>query len=82
MRPTKRTRECRSLRSGTPKSTELFKKKLGTQKHAAEIFGFSNRSVNRIWARYNAGVSRLLPNKKRGVQVGIKSNGRQAAEVR
>ena len=34
---------------------EYLKKELGTQKQAAEIFGLAERSINRIWARYNEG---------------------------
>jgi transposase len=64
------------------KVVNYLKKKMGTQKQAAEIFGLSIRSVNRIWARYKAGGSRLLASKKRGVQGGKKINGKQAAEVR
>ena len=64
------------------KVVNYLKKKMGTQKQASEIFGLSIRSVNRIWARYKEGGSRLLTSKKRGVQGGKKINGKQAAEVR
>lgn len=59
-----------------------LKKKLGTQKQAAEIFGISIRSVNRIWFNYKLKGSRGLQSKKRGVQGGKKINGIQSAEVR
>lgn len=64
------------------KVVAYLKKKLGTQKQAAEIFGLSIRSVNRIWAAYKAGGKRAVENKKRGVRTGKKINGKQAAEVR
>ena len=59
-----------------------LKKKLGTQKQAAEIFLLSIRSVNRIWATYITRGSRGVQSKKRGVQGGKKITGVQAAEVR
>ena len=34
---------------------EYLRKKLGTQKQAAEIFGITERSVNKIWAQYKKG---------------------------
>ena len=61
---------------------EYLKKELGTQKQAAEIFGITERSINRIWARYKESGKRGLTNKKRGVKEGKKINGKQAAEVR
>lgn len=61
---------------------EYLKKKLGTQKQAAEIFSVTERSVNKIWARYKEGGSRSLQSKKRGVKGGKKINGKQSAEVR
>lgn len=64
------------------KVVAYLKKKLGTQKQAAEIFELSIRSVNRIWATYKAGGKRAVENKKRGVRTGKKINGKQAAEVR
>ncbi|WP_369409908.1 helix-turn-helix domain-containing protein, partial [Wocania arenilitoris] len=30
-------------------------KKLGTQKQASEVFGITERSVNKIWAHYKQG---------------------------
>lgn len=61
---------------------EYLKKRKGTQKQAAEIFGITQRSVNRIWAKYRNEGRRALENKKRGVRTGKKINGAQAAEVR
>ncbi len=61
---------------------EYLKKKLGTQKQAAEIFSVTERSVNKIWARYKEGGSRSLQSKKRGVKGGKKINGKQSAQVR
>ncbi len=59
-----------------------LKKNLGTQSQAAEIFGLSIRSANRIWAKYKTKGSRGLQSKKRGVQGGKKITGVQSAEVR
>lgn len=64
------------------KVVAYLKKKLGTQKQAAEIFELTIRSVNRIWATYKAGGKRAVESKKRGVRTGKKINGKQAAEVR
>ena len=64
------------------KVCNYLKKKLGTQKQAAEIFGLSIRSVNRIWATYKIKGSRGVKSKKRGVQGGKKITSVQAAEVR
>ena len=64
------------------KVCNYLKKKLGTQKQAAEIFGLRIRSVNRIWATYKIKGSRGVQSKKRGVQGGKKITGVQAAEVR
>ncbi len=61
---------------------EYLKKKLGTQKQAAEIFSITERSVNKIWNAYKVSGKRGLLSKKRGVQGGKKINGKQAAEVR
>src|SRR5438045_3535531 len=61
---------------------EFLKKKKGTQKEAASIFGITERGVNKIWARYKIEGSRGMGNKKRGVREGKKINGIQAAEVR
>jgi len=59
-----------------------LKKHLGTQNQAAEIFGLSIRSVNRIWSNYKVKGTRGLQSKKRGVQGGKKITGVQSAEVR
>ena len=61
---------------------DYLRKKLGTQKQAAEIFGLTERGVNKIWARYRAGGKRALGNKKRGVKGGIKLKKAQAYKVR
>lgn len=61
---------------------EFLRKKRGSQKEAAEIFGLHIRSVNRMWAKYKKGGKRNILEKKRGVQGGKKINGQQAAEVR
>jgi transposase len=64
------------------KVVDCLRKKLGTQKQCALIFGLSERSVNRIWSRYRENGKRGLSNRKRGVKGGKKINGAQAAEVR
>lgn len=64
------------------KVVDYIKKKLGTQKQAAEIFGIKQRSVSRVWARYKAGGKRLLHNKKRGLKGGKKINRTQSAEIK
>ena len=64
------------------KVVSYLQKKLGTQKQCAEIFELTERSVNRIWAKYKQEGKRSLNNKKRGVQGGKKINGKQSAEVR
>ena len=64
------------------KVVDYLKKKLGTQKQAAEIFGITERSVNRIWSRYNKGGKRSVAGNKRGVKGGMKITGKQSAEVR
>ncbi|MFT3946237.1 MAG: IS630 family transposase [Agriterribacter sp.] len=61
---------------------DYLKKKLGTQKQAAEIFSVTERSVNKIWSKYKTEGRRSLVNKKRGVKGGKKITGKQAAEVR
>lgn len=61
---------------------EYLKKKLGTQRQAAEIFCVTERSVNKIWNKYKVSGKRSLENKKRGAKGGRKINGKQAAEVR
>jgi transposase len=64
------------------KVVDYLKKKLGTQRQASEIFGITERSVNRIWARYNKGGKRSVGRNKRGVKGGKKITGKQSAEVR
>ncbi len=64
------------------KVCDYLKKKLGTQVQAAEIFGLTTRSINRIWSNYKAKGSRGVTSKKRGVQGGKKINGIQSAEIR
>lgn len=59
-----------------------LKKKMGTQLQAAEVFGLTQRAVNKIWANYRKGGIRAIREKKRGVREGKKLSGKQAAEVR
>ena len=61
---------------------DYLRKKLGTQKEAAEIFGITERSVNKIWAQYKKGGKRSLRSKKRGVKGGMKLKKDQAYKVR
>lgn len=61
---------------------DYLRKKLGTQKQAAQIFGITERSVNKIWAQYRSGGRRALRSKKRGVQGGMKLKKDQAYKVR
>ena len=61
---------------------DYLRKKLGTQKQAAEIFGITERAVNKIWAQYKAGGKRALRSRKRGVQGGMKLKKDQAHKVR
>ena len=60
----------------------FLKKKKGTQKQAAELFGLSLDGVHRIWKRYLTYGKRGIGSKKRGVQGGKKINGIQSAQVR
>lgn len=64
------------------KVVAYLRKRLGTQKQCAEVFGITERSVNRIWNKYKQEGKRGLLSKKRGVRGGKKINGKQAAEVR
>ena len=64
------------------KAVEYLRKKMGTQKQCADVFGLTERSVNRIWNKYRQEGTRGLSSRKRGVQGGKKINGTQAAEVR
>ncbi|VAW10766.1 Mobile element protein [hydrothermal vent metagenome] len=61
---------------------EYLRKKLGTQKQAAEIFGITERSVNKIRAQYKKGGKRSLRSRKRGIQGGMKLKKYQAYKVR
>lgn len=61
---------------------DFLKKKKGTQKEAAEIFGVTERTVNKIWAKYKKGGTNALKNKKRGVKGGKKLKAKEAAEIR
>jgi transposase len=61
---------------------DFLKKKKGSQKQAAELFGLSLDGVHRIWKRYRSYGKRGIISKKRGVQGGKKINGIQSAEVR
>lgn len=61
---------------------DYLKKRRGTQKQAAEIFGLSRSGVEKIWRSYKEVGKRVVVNRKRGVQGGKKINGVQAAEVR
>ena len=60
----------------------FLKKKKGTQKQAAELFGLSLDGTHRIWKRYLTYGKRGIGSKKRGVQGGKKINGIQSAQVR
>jgi transposase len=64
------------------KVIDYLRKKLGSQKQCAEIFGLQERSVNRLWSKYNNEGKRGLQSKKRGVKGGKKITGQQASEVR
>lgn len=64
------------------RAVDYLRKKMGTQKQCAEIFGLTPRAVNRIWNKYKNGGKRSLASRKRGVKGGIKLDGAQAAEVR
>lgn len=61
---------------------DYLRKNLGTQRQAAEIFGITERAVNKIWARYGAGGKRALRSRKRGVRGGMKLKKDQAHKVR
>jgi transposase len=61
---------------------DFLKKKKGTQRKAAELFGLSLNGVQRIWRRYKEKGLRGLTSRKRGVQGGKKITGKQSAEVR
>lgn len=61
---------------------DYLKKRKGTHKEAAALFGLSKSGVGKIWTRYKAKGRRGLSNKKRGIRDGKKITGDQAAEVR
>ncbi len=61
---------------------EYLRKKIGTQKRASIVFDITERSVNKIWAKYKAGGKRALRSKKRGVNQGKKLKKDQAYKVR
>jgi transposase len=61
---------------------EYLKRKMGTQKQAALIFGLTERSVNKIFGIYKNKGKRGLVSRKRGVQTGKKITGEQAFMVR
>lgn len=61
---------------------DYLRKKLGTQKQAAEVFALTERAVNGIWARYKEKGKRGLASKKRGVKGGKKLKKDQAHQVR
>jgi transposase len=78
-----RTRKNKQAQEETRlRLVEYLKKRNGTQKQCAEIFGITERAVNKIWNNYKTNGKRSLYSKKRGVQGGKKINGKQAAEVR
>ena len=64
------------------KVADYLRKKLGTQKQCAEIFGISEMAVNRIWAKYKKGGKRALYSKKRGIKGGKKLKKEQSYRVR
>lgn len=64
------------------KVADYLRLKMGTQKLCSEIFGITERSVNKIWAKYKVGGKRALKSKKRGVNEGKKLKKHQAYEVR
>jgi transposase len=49
---------------------EYLRNKMGTQSEAAEIFGITQRAVNKIWATYKLKGKRGLQAKKRGRPAG------------
>ena len=84
------TKNSLKSKRGTKESQErvrllvvnFLKKRKGSQKQAAELFGLSLDGVHKIWKRYKLKGLRELASKKRGVQGGKKITGVQAAEVR
>lgn len=61
---------------------DFLKKKKGTHRQAAGLFGLSKSAVDKIWTRYKEAGKRGLSSRKRGVKGGKKISGEQAAEVR
>lgn len=61
---------------------DYLKKKRGTQKQAADIFGLSRSGIEKIWRLYRVEGKRGIAEKKRGVTGGKKITGKQAAELR
>lgn len=61
---------------------DYLRKKQGTQKECAAIFGISQMAVNRIWAKYRAGGKQALRSRKRGTKGGTKLKKEQAHQVR
>jgi transposase len=61
---------------------DYLRKKLGTQKQAAGIFGVTERAVSGIWSKYRNGGKRALKSRKRGAKQGSKLKKGQAHEVR
>ena len=55
---------------------DFLKKKKGTHRQAAEIFGLSKSAVDKIWTKYKVLGKRGLASTKRGVQGGKKINGK------
>ncbi len=83
------TKQGKNLKRGSEEAqqkarelvVDFLKKKKGTQKQAAELFGLSLDGVHKIWKRYKEKGLRGLSSKKRGTQGGKKINGKQTAEV-
>jgi len=61
---------------------DYLRRKSGTQKQAAEIFGITERAVNKIWAQYREGGKKSLYSSKRGARGGKKLKKEQAYKVR
>ncbi|VAW12080.1 hypothetical protein MNBD_BACTEROID03-2867, partial [hydrothermal vent metagenome] len=61
---------------------DYLRKKQGTQKECAAIFGLSQMAVNRIWAKYKIGGKQALRSKKRGTKGGTKLKKGRAHQLR
>lgn len=59
-----------------------LKKEMGTQKEAGNVFGITERGVNKIWCKYKEGGKKALLSKKRGVREGKKIKSEQAKEIK